>query len=245
MKKKGSFIVFFCCLCLCSAIAQQRTAEMDALWRLDPEMDSLEKTVKLYCENNQYMKLCLPTAQELVDSTFKRYGKTDKRYIRALIWLRDMTVLSGNFLKYKELIDSVLTLTQPSDSLLYANALYGRASYLHWTGSYDSALYTFKLIEDIYKRKKDWREYGLTALKRTSIYTFQGEFVHSEQLLDSISKSEDIEAIIAAEGESIALVLFSGVQYYTGQLFDKGRITTAAKRMGCNVGFDLAHAVGE
>ena len=58
-------------------------------------------------------------------------------------------------------------------------------------------------------------------------------------------RTEDIEAIIAAEGESIALVLFSGVQYYTGQLFDMGRITTAAKKMGCNVGFDLAHAVGE
>lgn len=58
-------------------------------------------------------------------------------------------------------------------------------------------------------------------------------------------RTEDIEAIIAAEGESIALVLFSGVQYYTGQLFDMGRISAAAKKMGCKVGFDLAHAVGK
>ena len=58
-------------------------------------------------------------------------------------------------------------------------------------------------------------------------------------------RMEDIEAIIAAEGESIALVLFSGVQYYTGQLFDMCKISKAAKKMGCTVGFDLAHAVGE
>ena len=57
-------------------------------------------------------------------------------------------------------------------------------------------------------------------------------------------RTEDIEAIIAAEGDSIALVLFSGVQYYTGQLFDMSRISKAAKKMGCKVGFDLAHAVG-
>lgn len=55
---------------------------------------------------------------------------------------------------------------------------------------------------------------------------------------------EDIEAAIAAEGDSIALVLFSGVQYYTGQLFDMDRISKAAKAKGCNIGFDLAHAVG-
>ena len=38
--------------------------------------------------------------------------------------------------------------------------------------------------------------------------------------------------------------MFSGIQYYTGQLFEMGRITTAAHAQGCKVGFDLAHAVG-
>ena len=33
-------------------------------------------------------------------------------------------------------------------------------------------------------------------------------------------RTEDIEATIAAHGDSVALVLFSGVQYYTGQFFD-------------------------
>jgi kynureninase len=57
-------------------------------------------------------------------------------------------------------------------------------------------------------------------------------------------RTEDIEAKIAAEGESIACIVFSGIQYYTGQLFDMKRITDAGHAAGCKVGFDLAHAVG-
>ena len=57
-------------------------------------------------------------------------------------------------------------------------------------------------------------------------------------------RTEDILATIEKEGASIALCLFSGVQYYTGQFFECGRITAAAKAQGCNVGWDLAHAVG-
>jgi kynureninase len=57
-------------------------------------------------------------------------------------------------------------------------------------------------------------------------------------------RTEDIEAKIAAEGSEIAIVVFSGIQYYTGQLFEMDRITAAAHAVGCKVGFDLAHAVG-
>src|SRR5262249_53227635 len=42
----------------------------------------------------------------------------------------------------------------------------------------------------------------------------------------------------------VALVLFPGVQYRTGQCFDIARITRAARSAGASVGFDLAHAVG-
>ena len=42
-------------------------------------------------------------------------------------------------------------------------------------------------------------------------------------------QEEDILSIIEKEGSSIALVLFPGVQYYTGQWFPMKRITQAAK----------------
>ena len=57
-------------------------------------------------------------------------------------------------------------------------------------------------------------------------------------------RTEDVLRRLEEEGEEVALVLMSGVQYYTGQLFEIERITAKAKRMGCAVGWDLAHAAG-
>jgi len=72
-----------------------------------------------------------------------------------------------------------------------------------------------------------------------------------ESLIELISKSgdpfipvEEIEALLETEGQEIALVLLPGVQYYSGQAFDLKRISAAAHKTGCRVGFDLAHAVG-
>ncbi|MEP6975106.1 MAG: kynureninase [Spartobacteria bacterium] len=57
-------------------------------------------------------------------------------------------------------------------------------------------------------------------------------------------RQEDIEALIEKHGDEIALVLFAGVNFFTGQLFDIAKITAAAQKRGCTVGIDLAHAAG-
>jgi len=55
---------------------------------------------------------------------------------------------------------------------------------------------------------------------------------------------ESILRTLDEHGDRIALVLLPGVQYLSGQAFDLPAIVAAAKRKGCVVGFDLAHAVG-
>jgi len=53
-----------------------------------------------------------------------------------------------------------------------------------------------------------------------------------------------IERVLAERGQEIALVLWPGVQYRSGQAFDLKEITTLAHAQGCVAGFDLAHGAG-
>ncbi len=57
-------------------------------------------------------------------------------------------------------------------------------------------------------------------------------------------RTKDIINTIRKEGTQTALVMFSGVNYYTGQCFDMEIITKEGHDAGAMVGFDLAHAAG-
>ena len=57
-------------------------------------------------------------------------------------------------------------------------------------------------------------------------------------------RTEDIVAAIEDHGNSIAVVIFGGVNYYSGQVLPMAAITEAGQRVGAYVGFDLAHAIG-
>ena len=57
-------------------------------------------------------------------------------------------------------------------------------------------------------------------------------------------RTESIIDAIQASKDSVAIVLFGGINYYTGQLFDLKAITAAAHAAGAYAGFDLAHVAG-
>ena len=61
---------------------------------------------------------------------------------------------------------------------------------------------------------------------------------------EKLIREEDILQKIDQHKNSLALVLFGGINYYTGQYFDIPAITAAAHRVGALAGFDLAHVVG-
>ncbi|XHH27900.1 kynureninase [Xanthomonas euroxanthea] len=67
--------------------------------------------------------------------------------------------------------------------------------------------------------------------------------VQADQPNGTLSMAAIADAI-ARHGPRVALVLWPGIQYRTGQAFDLGEIVRLARAQGAAVGFDLAHAVG-
>lgn len=61
---------------------------------------------------------------------------------------------------------------------------------------------------------------------------------------ENVIEEIDIVNAIKEAGDSLALVMIGGVNYYTGQYFDLENITKAAHSVGAYCGFDLAHAAG-
>jgi kynureninase len=59
-----------------------------------------------------------------------------------------------------------------------------------------------------------------------------------------IVEEGSLEQLLRQRGSEIALVLWPGVQYLSGQAFDLARIVAASHASGAACGFDLAHAMG-
>ncbi|MBX7108801.1 MAG: kynureninase [Chitinophagales bacterium] len=57
-------------------------------------------------------------------------------------------------------------------------------------------------------------------------------------------RTEDILQAIKDNADQLATIMFGGVNYLSGQLFDMKAITEAGHAAGAMVGFDLAHTVG-
>jgi kynureninase len=57
-------------------------------------------------------------------------------------------------------------------------------------------------------------------------------------------RTQDIVDLIDEQRDQLAVVMFAGINFFTGQLFEVEKITAAAHRHGVIAGFDLAHAIG-
>ncbi|MFO0827782.1 MAG: kynureninase [Phycisphaerales bacterium] len=94
-------------------------------------------------------------------------------------------------------------------------------------GAFPSDTYAVKT--HLATRGLDWREHLVLVAPRPGEHCL---------------RNEDVAATIRRHGETLALTLLSGVQFFTGQAFDIAGLTKAAHDVGAVAGWDLAHAAG-
>jgi len=70
------------------------------------------------------------------------------------------------------------------------------------------------------------------------------DLIEFEPGADGLIDDAEVAEFIKTHADELALVLWPGVQYATGQSFDMAQICQAANQNGVPVGLDLAHAVG-
>lgn len=61
---------------------------------------------------------------------------------------------------------------------------------------------------------------------------------------ENLLNEDDIIKVFQEHGDQVFVALLPAVQYYTGQLLDIKKLTSAAQEKGIIVGVDLAHAAG-
>jgi kynureninase len=72
----------------------------------------------------------------------------------------------------------------------------------------------------------------------------QSDLVELKADQGEVYSTAAITAEIDNLGDQLALVLWPGVHYRSGQFFDIAALTQAAHAVGATIGFDLAHAIG-
>lgn len=83
-----------------------------------------------------------------------------------------------------------------------------------------------------------------SQLKFHGVDTKEGLVEWQPRAGEELLRIEDLEEIVATQGDEIALLLIGGVNYYTGQYLDLKRIAEIGHAKGCMVGIDLAHGAG-
>lgn len=112
-----------------------------------------------------------------------------------------------------------------------------------------------------------WASFYQPILKRYKVLTIAGDFPSDQYAIEThlkfrgydpvealievsprageyIIRTEDLLESIEEHADELALVCMSGLNYYTGQVYDMKTIAAKAHSLGILIGFDLAHAAG-